>query len=126
MRKISSESSQCRMVEMSELSLTVWQEVSRLLETLSRLNQARTSCLMQSMVMSIPAQPTWELVCVPLSMLTFLDIRLRDSRSWRPDVKNFTSSPVEPEENLVDRLVVLMTFQTSTDLDTPRLSWSRR
>ena len=50
---------------------------------------------MLSIVMSIPAQLTWELVCVPLSMLTFLDTPMSYSRPWRPGV--------EPEENMVDQ-----------------------
>merc|ERR1711978_629619 len=43
MKKISSESFPCRRVEMSRVSLRDLQEVSRLLETLSRRNLERTS-----------------------------------------------------------------------------------
>merc|ERR1712121_336749 len=62
MRKISSGSSPCKVEEMSELSLTVLLVASRLLEIQSKPNLERISCLTPSMVMSTPAQPTWELV----------------------------------------------------------------
>merc|ERR1712179_114920 len=62
MRKISSGSSQCKVEEMSELSLTVLPVASRLLAIQLKLNLERTSCLTLSMVMSTHAQPTWELV----------------------------------------------------------------
>merc|ERR1711994_229466 len=60
MRRISSESSPCRRVEMSKVSLRDLQEVSRLLETLSRKNLERTSAWMPSMVTSTLAPPTWQ------------------------------------------------------------------
>merc|ERR1712098_383738 len=46
--------------------------------------------------------------------------------SSRLDVRNFIFSPVELVVSLVVRLVTLMTFPTSTDLDTLRLSLSRK
>merc|ERR1719211_926319 len=52
MKRISSESSPCRRVEMSRVSLRDLQEVSRLSETLSRRNLVRTSAWMPSMVTS--------------------------------------------------------------------------
>merc|ERR1712024_73172 len=58
MKRISSETSPCRRVEMSRVSLRDLQEVSRLSETLSRRNQAGTSAWMPSMVTSTLAQPT--------------------------------------------------------------------
>merc|ERR1719324_1657402 len=58
MKKISSESSPCRRVEMSRVSLRDLQEVSRLSETPSRRNLERTSAWMPSMVTStLPNQP---------------------------------------------------------------------
>merc|ERR1711974_444246 len=62
MKKISSGSSPCKVEEMSELSLTVLPVASRLLEIQLKLSLEKTSCLTPSMVMSTPAQPTWELV----------------------------------------------------------------
>merc|ERR1712073_45694 len=62
MRRISSELSPCRRVEMSRVSLRGLREVSRLLGTLSRRNQAETSAWMPSMVTSTLALPTWVLV----------------------------------------------------------------
>merc|ERR1712099_117022 len=46
--------------------------------------------------------------------------------SSKQDVKSCTCSPVEPVESLVARLDTPMTSPTSTDLDTLRLSLSRR
>merc|ERR1712061_326163 len=62
MKRISSESSPCRRVEMSRVSLRDLQEVSRLSETLSRRNQAGSSAWMPSMVTFTLAPPTWVLV----------------------------------------------------------------
>merc|ERR1711874_75414 len=56
----------------SRESLDVLLAVSRLLETLSRLNVARTLLSQSNTDLSIPAPLTLELVCVPPSMLTFL------------------------------------------------------
>merc|ERR1719249_62712 len=72
MRKISSGSFPCKTEETSELFLIALLEVSRLSETLSKLSLARISCLMPSMDISTPAQLTWALECVHLSMLTCL------------------------------------------------------
>merc|ERR1719277_113050 len=98
MKRISLESSPCRRVGMSRVCLRDLPEVSRLLETQSRKNLERTSALMPSMVLT----------------------------NLRQDVKNFTFSPVELVVSLVDRLDTLMTFPTSTDLDTLRLNLCRR
>merc|ERR1719419_1893492 len=126
MRKISSGSFPCKTEETSELCLIALLEVSKLLETLSRLSLARISCLMPSMDISILAQLTWALECVHLSTLTYLAGLQRVGSLWRQDVRNFTCNPVEPEENLVDRLALLTTSPTSTDLATLRLNLSRR
>merc|ERR1719438_132916 len=70
MKRISLESSPCRRVEMSRVSLRDLPEVSRLLETQSRKNLERTSALMPSMVTFTLVQPILELV---VSLVVRLD-----------------------------------------------------
>merc|ERR1712228_127583 len=65
-------SSPCRREEMSRVSSSVLLVVSRLSETLSRLNAARTLLFLSNMDSSTLAPPILELVCVPLFTLTFL------------------------------------------------------
>merc|ERR1719341_2208627 len=125
MRKIRQELSPCNKEVMSRVYLSVLLVESRLWETLSRLNVERTLLSLNNMGTSTPAPPILELVCVPLSTLTSLAGPRNLLTSSRLAVKNFVSSPAEPVENLVARLDALMTYQTSTVLDTLRSSWSR-
>merc|ERR1719312_546342 len=126
MRKISSASSPCSREEMSRLSLKDLPRESRLFRNLSRRNPERTSALTRSMVTFTLAQPIWVLVLEHLFMLTFLAGPRLVLMLCRDVVKNSTCNPVAPVENLVDKPATLMTFQTSTDWDTLRLSLSRR
>merc|ERR1719431_1866337 len=126
MKRISSASSPCSREEMSRLSLKDLPRVSRLFKNQSRRNPVRTSVLTRSTVTFTPAQPILVLVREHLFTLTFLDGPRLVLMLCKDVVKNFTCSPVEPAENLVDKPATLMTSQTSTDWDTPRLSLSRR
>merc|ERR1711962_348446 len=62
MRKISSESSPCSREEMLEVSSIVSHAESRLLATVSKLSQERTSCWTPSTDTCILVPPTWGLV----------------------------------------------------------------
>merc|ERR1711892_1346851 len=126
MKKISSVSSLCRWEETSEVSLKDLPRESRLLETQSRKNLARTSAWMPSTDTFTLAQPILVLVREHPSTLTFPDGPSTALMNLRLDVRSSISSPVEPVENLVAKLASPMTSPTSTDWDTLRSNWSRR
>merc|ERR1711962_373943 len=126
MRKISSESSPCKWEVMLGVSLPVFLVASRLLATVSKLSQERTSCWTKSTVIFTLVPPTWGLVWeLPYTWICPDTLR-REQRLWQRDVRNFTYSQEEPGENPVVRQVLLTISPTSTDWDTPRLNWSKR
>merc|ERR1711892_808975 len=126
MKKISSVSSPCRWEEMSEVSLKDLPRESRLLETQSRKNLARTSAWMPSTDTFTLAQPILVLVREHPSTLTFLDGPSTALMNLRLDVRSSISSPAEPVVNLVAKLASPMTSPTSTDWDTLRSNLYRR
>ena len=122
MRKISWELSPWKMEGTWKVSLIDWQEESRLLGIQWKRNQEKTSALMQSMATFTLAQPTLVLAWELLFTWTFQDGPGTVLTSWKPDVKSYIFSPGEPEENLVVRLAILMTYLTNIDWDIQRSS----
>merc|ERR1712180_55541 len=82
MRKISSESSPCKWEVMLGVSLTVSHAESRLLATVSKLSQERTSCWTKSTVIFTLVPPTWGQVReLPYTWIC-LDTPRRGQRLW--------------------------------------------